>query len=70
MAELGRAGSYANDEDAATFFLVALRRARSAKRRRQLQRSFTVASAIAPSMAPISQKRTTTCVSVQPLRWK
>ena len=35
-----------------------------------LQRSLTVASAIAASMAPMSQKRTTTWVSVQPLRWK
>lgn len=33
-------------------------------------RSLIVASAIAASIAPISQKRTTTCVSVQPLRWK
>ena len=31
-------------------------------------RSFTVAIAIAASMALMSQKRTTTCVSVQPLR--
>lgn len=33
-------------------------------------RSFTVARAMAESMAVMSQKRVTTCVSVQPLRWK
>ena len=32
--------------------------------------SFTVASAIAASMAPTSQKRTTTCVSLHPFSWK
>lgn len=33
-------------------------------------RSFTVASASTASMAPISQKRTTVCVSLQPFFWK
>ena len=33
-------------------------------------RNFTVASAIAASIAPISQNLTTTCDSVQPFRWK
>lgn len=33
-------------------------------------RSFTVASAIAASMAPMSQNRTTTCVSVHPFSRK
>ena len=33
-------------------------------------RSFTVASAIAASMAVMSQNLVTTCVSVHPLRWK
>ncbi len=32
--------------------------------------SFTVASAIAASIAPISQNRTTTCDSVHPFFWK